>query len=224
MKILVIEDDFKILEFIKAGLIGKGFSVDTAIDGASGLDKILNNKYSLLILDVMLPGIDGLTLLRNIRNENLQTPVVILSAKITTEDRIAGLDLGCDDYLTKPFSFAELVSRINALLRRVHPLPRQSILLYHELEVDLEKRTVKRENKIINLQTKEFALLVYFMQNQEKTITKSLILEKIWGYDFDPQTNVIDVLVCRLRNKIDKDFSKKMIQNRRGIGYVLKKD
>jgi DNA-binding response OmpR family regulator len=224
MNILVIEDDQKILEFLELGLKDAGFTVDFATDGTQGWTKLSTLKYDVIILDVMLPGLDGLTLLRNMRTEKINTPVLVLSAKITLEDRLAGLELGGDDYLVKPFAFAELLARINALLRRNHVQALENKLVYQDLEIDLEKREVIRDGHKFALQVKEFSLLIYFMQNPGKVLTKSLILEKIWGYDFDPQTNVVDVLVCRLRNKIDKDFPNKMIQTHRGVGYVLKKD
>ena len=224
MKVLVIEDDIKILDFLNIGLKDAGFKVDSATTGNEGWEKLLANKFDVIILDVMLPDIDGLTLLSKIRAEKIATPVLILSAKVTLEDRVAGLQQGGDDYLVKPFAFAELLARLNALIRRTNSAPQESKLLFEDLEIDLETREVYRQGQKFSLQVREFALLIYFMQNPGKVLTKSLILEKIWGYDFDPQTNVVDVLVCRLRNKIDKDFTTKIIQTQRGVGYVLKKD
>ena len=227
MKILVIEDDLKILEVLELGLKEAGFSIDKATDGISGLEKIRTNLYDVVILDVMLPGIDGLTLLSTIRSEKILTPVLILSAKQTLEERVQGLQLGGDDYLVKPFAFAELLARIQALLRRSTnqiQTPEETKLTYGDLVMDLERREVFRQGKKISLQVKEFSLLDYFMRNPGIVITKALILEKVWGYDFDPQTNVVDVLVCRLRNKVDKDFEDKIIQTHRGVGYVLKQD
>lgn len=227
MKTLVIEDDIKILEVLDLGLQEAGFEVDKASDGILGLEKLRKNTYDIIILDVMLPGIDGLTLLSKMRAEKITTPVLILSAKKTLEERVEGLQLGGDDYLVKPFAFAELLARIRALIRRSstpHNPAEETKLVYGDLVMDLEKREVFREGKKISLQVKEFSLLDYFMRNPGKVITKTLILEKVWGYDFDPQTNVVDVLVCRLRNKVDKDFSEKIIQTHRGVGYVLKQD
>ena len=227
MKILVIEDDLKILEVLELGLKEAGFTIDKATDGISGLEKIRTNLYDVVILDVMLPGIDGLTLLSTIRSEKILTPVLILSAKQTLEERVQGLQLGGDDYLVKPFAFAELLARIQALLRRSTnqiQTPEETKLTYGDLVMDLERREVFRQGKKISLQVKEFSLLDYFMRNPGIVITKALILEKVWGYDFDPQTNVVDVLVCRLRNKVDKDFEDKIIQTHRGVGYVLKQD
>jgi len=224
MKTLVIEDDLKILQFLDQGLKQANFSVDTAADGNLGWEKVSNHPYDVIILDMMLPGMDGFSILNKMRTAKIKTPVLILSAKKSLEDRVAGLDQGGDDYLVKPFAFAELLSRVNALIRRARPMEEETSLSYGDISMDLPSREVQRQGKKIVLQVKEFALLEYFMKNPGKVLTKSLILEKIWGYDFDPQTNVVDVLVCRLRNKIDKDFSEKVIQTHRGIGYVLKKD
>lgn len=224
MKVLAIEDDLKILEFLDIGLREAGVQFDSAIDGTIGWEKLNSEKYDVIILDVMLPGMDGLTLLSKMRAEKKCTPVLILSAKKTLEDKVTGLQAGGDDYLVKPFAFAELLARLNALTRRTLSPPEENNLRYEDLEVDQEKREVSRQGQKIALQVREYALLVYFMQNPGKVLTKSLILEKVWGYDFDPQTNVVDVLVCRLRNKIDKDFKDKIIQTHRGVGYVLKKD
>lgn len=226
MKTLIIEDDSKILEVLEMGFKAEGFTIDKAIDGNEAWIKLKNNTYDIIILDVMLPGIDGLTLLSKMREEKILTPVLILSAKKSLEDRVAGLQLGGDDYLVKPFAFSELLARVQALLRRASSQApsEEKKLVYGDLIMDLEKREVFRQGKKISLQVKEFSLLDYFMRNPGKVITKTLILEKVWGYDFDPQTNVVDVLVCRLRNKVDKDFPEKIIQTHRGVGYVLKQD
>ncbi len=228
MRTLIIEDDSKILEVLELGLKAEGFIIDSAVEGHAAWTKLKNNIYDIIILDVMLPGIDGLTLLSKMREENISTPVLILSAKKSLEERVQGLQAGGDDYLVKPFAFAELLARVQALLRRavttIHSPIEEKKLTYGDLTMDLEKREVFRQGKKISLQVKEFSLLDYFLRNPEKVITKALILEKVWGYDFDPQTNVVDVLVCRLRNKVDKDFSEKIIQTHRGVGYVLKQD
>jgi DNA-binding response OmpR family regulator len=223
MKTLVIEDDVKILQFLDQGLQQAKFAVDTATDGLVAWEKLSHQPYDVVILDMMLPGIDGMSILNRMRTAKIKTPVLILSAKKSLEDRVAGLDQGGDDYIVKPFAFAELLSRVNALIRRSKPQEEETKLAYADLTMDLQSREVTREGRKISLQVKEFALLEYFMKNPGIVLTKTLILEKIWGYDFDPQTNVVDVLVCRLRNKIDKDFSDKVIQTHRGIGYVLKK-
>jgi len=224
MKTLIIEDDSKILEFLDLGLREAGYQVESASDGVIAFEKIKKAAYDIIILDVMLPVMDGFTLLKKIREEKIRTPVLILSAKKSLEERVEGLQMGGDDYLVKPFAFSELLARVQALLRRAAPVEatEETKLSYGDLVMDLEKREVYRQGKKISLQVKEFALLDYFMRNPEKVITKSLILEKVWGYDFDPQTNVVDVLVCRLRNKVDKDFNEKVIQTHRGVGYVLK--
>jgi two-component system OmpR family response regulator len=228
MKTLIIEDDSKILEVLEMGLKGAGYTVDQAVDGNEAWSKLKTQIYDIIILDVMLPGMDGLTLLEKMREAKILTPVLILSAKKSLEDRVAGLQLGGDDYLVKPFAFAELLARVQALVRRATSTlafpAEEKVLVYGDLSLDLEKREVFRQGKKISLQVKEFSLLDYFMRNPGKVITKALILEKVWGYDFDPQTNVVDVLVCRLRNKVDKDFNEKIIQTHRGVGYVLKKD
>jgi two-component system OmpR family response regulator len=226
MKALVIEDDIKISEFLDMGLKEAGFVVDMIHDGLLALEKISKDIYDVIILDVMLPGMDGLSLLSKMREQNISTPVLILSAKKTLEERVHGLQAGGDDYLVKPFAFVELLARVQALVRRAKPSApiETKKLTYGDLVMDLEKREVYRQGKKISLQVKEFSLLDYLMRNPEKVVTKALILEKVWGYDFDPQTNVVDVLVCRLRNKVDKDFEAKIIQTHRGVGYVLKQD
>ena len=226
MNVLVIEDDTKILELLEIGLKESGYQVDLADNGNSGWEKLKTHKYDVVILDVVLPGMDGLTILSQMRATNILTPVLILSANKSLDDRVNGLESGGDDYLVKPFAFAELIARLHAITRRAPQaltVP-ETKLTYEDVEIDLETREVKRQGQKFALQVREYALMVYFMQNPGKVLTKSLILEKVWGYDFDPQTNVVDVLVCRLRNKIDKDFKDKIIQTHRGVGYVLKKD
>lgn len=229
MKILTIEDDAKISEVLRQSLSDAGFEVESIIDGETGLEKIQNNKFDAIVLDLMLPGIDGLSVLTKMRSQKIQTPVLVLSAKHSVDDRILGLQKGADDYLVKPFAVSELIVRLQALIRRSSQSHSNSIeepkfLVYENVKMDIEKREVSRGDVKIPLQVKEFALLELLLKNPTKVLTKSLILEKIWGYDFDPQTNVVDVLVCRLRNKVDKDFTDKIIQTHRGVGYVLKKD
>ncbi len=231
MNILLIEDDKKISEFIELGLQNSGYSSACAYDGKSAWNEIVDKNFDAIILDIMLPDTDGLSLLTQMRAQNISTPVLILSAKKSLEEKIAGLESGGDDYLVKPFAMAELIARLQAITRRsafaistTSETGAEIQLKYCDLIMNLETRDVFRQDKKIILQVKEFALLDLLLRNQEKVITKAIILEKIWGYDFDPQTNVVDVLVCRLRNKIDKDFSEKIIQTHRGVGYVLKKD
>jgi len=223
MNLLVVEDDLKIASFIKKGLEQDGFNVDQAFDGEEGLHMCLSKKYDAAVIDIMLPLLDGLSLIETIRKNEISTPVLILSAKRTVHDRIKGFQKGGDDYLVKPFSFAELLVRVKALIRRSsNPTEQlQSQITLGDLSIDLMTRDVFRENKKIQLQPREFALLEYFMRNPGRVLTKTLILEKIWDFNFDPQTNVVDVLVCRLRGKIDKQFAQKRIHTIRGVGYVL---
>lgn len=223
MKILIIEDDQKISAFIVKGLIEAGYSVQTAFDGEKGLELLRSTQPDLVILDIMLPKIDGLKVLQIARAEAFTSPVLILSAKGSPDERVIGLQMGSDDYLIKPFSFNELLARVQGLLRRSHSSQQKSKLHFEEIVMDLLTRQVKRGAEALDLHAKEFTMLEYFLQNPNKVLTKTQILEKVWGYDFDPQTNVVDVLVCRLRNKIDKDFKVKTIQTVRGVGYVLKK-
>ncbi len=222
MRILVVEDDKKIASFVAKGLKEAGYAVDIAHDGLDGLDLGLSGVYDAAVVDIMLPGIDGLTLIERLRAKKDNTPVIILSAKRTVDDRVKGLQAGGDDYLTKPFSFSELLARVQALIRRDTRVAEPSTLTVGDLSVDLLTREAKREETIISLPAREFALLEYLMRNPGRIISKTSILENIYDYSFDPQTNVVDVLVCRLRNKIDKDFDRKMLHTVRGMGYVLK--
>ncbi len=223
MRILLIEDDKKIAAFVEKGLIEARFFVDVALDGENGLKMAENADYNLVILDIMLPKCDGLSVLEALRQRGIQTPIIILSARESVDDKVKGLQLGCDDYIAKPFSFIELLARVQAQVRR-GALTNQSVVLKcQDLQIDLRSRKVKRGNTVIDLHAKEFMLLEYLMTNLEVVVTKTQILEKVWGYDFDPQTNVVDVLVCRLRNKVDKAQGEKLIHTIRGVGYVLKK-
>ena len=222
MRILVVEDDKKIASFIAKGLREAGYAVDVAQDGLDGLELGFSGLYDAAVVDVMLPGIDGLTLIERLRTKKNNTPVIILSAKRSVDDRVKGLQAGGDDYLTKPFSFSELLARIQALIRRDTRVAEPSTLTVGDLRIDLLTREAKRENTTISLPAREFALLEYLMRNPGRIISKTSILENIYDYSFDPQTNVVDVLVCRLRNKIDKDFDHKMLHTVRGMGYVLK--
>ena len=224
MKLLVIEDDLKIAGFLLKGLKEAGHSVDHAADGEEGLISATGSiHYDLVILDLMLPKVDGMTILETMRSRSIETPVLILSAKQSVDDRVLGLTKGGDDYLTKPFSFSELLARIQVLLKRHHKTASESqtSLTQFGITLDLIKREVTREGKVVPLQAKEFSLLEYFMRNPEKVISKTLILEQVYSYNFDTQTNVVDVLVCRLRNKLD-EFGPKTIHTIRGVGYVFK--
>lgn len=224
MRILVVEDDGKIASFLEKGLREAGFSVDVRGDGDSALQLVLTVSYDAAVVDLMLPGMDGLTLIETMRRRNINTPVLILSARQSVDDRIQGLQRGGDDYMVKPFSFSELLARVQALIRRDQKNSQPMLLKVGSLEMDLLKHEVCRAGQKIDLPAKEYALLEYMMRHPGMVVSKTAILERVYDYSFDPQTNVVDVLVCRLRNKIDKDFEDKMIHTVRGMGYVLKTD
>ena len=221
MRILVVEDDTTIASYIVSGLREVGFAVDAAQDGESGLDLALTEPYDAAIIDIMLPKRDGLSLIREIRNKGIATPVIILSAKRTVEDRIRGLETGSDDYLIKPFSFSELLARVYALIRRNARVTEPTELKIDDLSLNLITREVRKGEKEVELQPKEFSLLEYLMRNAGRPVSKTMILEHVWDYNFVSQTNVVDVMIWRLRNKIDRD-EKKLIHTIRGVGYVLK--
>lgn len=222
MRILIVEDDQKIGSFVLKGLKEAGFAVDRSADGEDGLRLALTGTYDAAVIDLMLPTRDGLSLIGELRSRKMKIPVIILSAKRSVDERVKGLQAGGDDYLTKPFSFSELLARIQALIRRASGVVEPSSLTVGNLSVDLLRREIFRGTKKIDLQPREFALLEYLMRNTGTVVSKTMILEHVWDYSFDPQTNVVDVLVCRLRNKIDKDGADKMIQTIRGVGYVLR--
>ncbi|MCM2283247.1 MAG: response regulator transcription factor [Desulfobacula sp.] len=224
MRILVIEDDIKISEFIQKGLKSSGFAVDQAQTGKTGLDMAFDNLYDAMIVDIMLPEMDGITLIKNIRREKNNTPIIILSARDRVDDRVGGLQAGADDYLTKPFAFSELLARVQALIRRAGNVIDPVKLSYADLTMDILKRRVTRKNEIIDLQPLEFSLLEYLLRNTKKVVSKTMIMEHVWNYNFDPMTNVVEARICRLRDKIDKDFEPKLIHTVRGAGYVLKND
>ena len=222
MRILIVEDDKKIASFVTKGLTESGFAVDHAGNGEDALHLALSARYDAAVLDIMLPKLDGLSVVEELRRQKIFTPVIILSAKRSVDDRIKGLQAGGDDYLTKPFSFAELLARVQALLRRSGQSGEPTRLEAGELSLDLLTREVVRSGKKIDLQPREFSLLEYLLRNSGKVLSKTMIIEHVWGYDFDPQTNVVDVLVSRLRNKVDRDFEKKFIRTYRGVGYALR--
>jgi two-component system OmpR family response regulator len=224
VKILIVEDDIITADFIRKGLMENGYSVDHAADGEQGLMLTRNSHYDAAIIDIMIPKIDGLTMIERLRKEGNNTPFLILSAKRTVDDRVLGLKKGGDDYLTKPFSFSELLVRIQALLRRSSLAGVQNQLSVGDLTVDVFTRKVMRSGREIELQPKEFSLLEYLMRNPGIALSKTLLLEHIWGYQFDTHTNVIDVLVHRLRGKIDRGFGRKLIRTVRGVGYMIKDD
>ena len=222
MRILVVEDDNKIASLVVRGMEQAGFAVDHAEDGEDALHLALSEPYDAAILDVMLPKLDGLTIIERMRQKKILTPVIVLSAKRSVDDRVRGLQTGGDDYLVKPFSFSELLARVHALIRRASHETEPTRLLIGELSLDLLSREVARAGKKIDLQPREFSLLEYLMRNSGRVVSKTMIIEHVWGYNFDPQTNVVDVLVSRLRNKVDRDFENKMIHTHRGVGYALK--
>jgi DNA-binding response OmpR family regulator len=221
MRVLVIEDDKKIASFVLQGLREAGFAVDHAMTGDEGLDLALMTPYDAAVIDLMLPNRDGLSVIEELRGRKVNTPVIILSAKRTVDERVRGLQAGGDDYMTKPFAFSELLARVQGLIRRATGTVEPTRLNIGELSVDLLTRKVMRSGKQIELQPREFALLEYLMRNAGRVVSKTMILEHIWEYSFDPQTNLVDVLICRLRNKMDKDGTRKSIQTVRGVGYVL---
>jgi len=222
MRILLIEDDIKIASFIKKGLNAAGFAVDEAADGETGLHLALTEPYDAAVMDIMLPKMDGLSVIREMRRENVKTPVIILSAKGSVDDRVKGLQTGGDDYLTKPFAFSELLARIQALIRRNSGASEPSRLSMGGVSMNLITREVYRNGKRIDLQPLEFALLEYLMRNAGRVVSKTMIMEHVWDYHFDPQTNVVESRIYRLREKLDKDFSQKLIHTVRGVGYVFK--
>jgi two-component system OmpR family response regulator len=220
MRILVVEDDKKIASFVVNGLKQSGFAVDHAADGEDALFRAQTVSYDAAVVDLMLPKLDGLSLIQRLRSEGIRIPVLILSAKASVDDRVRGLQAGGDDYLTKPFAFSELLARVHALIRRATQTPEPTRLVVGDLSLDLLSRDVQRAGEKIELQPREFALLEYMMRHTNRPVTKTMILEHIFDYSFDPQTNVVDVLIHRLRGKVDKD--KAMIHTIRGVGYVLR--
>lgn len=224
MRLLIVEDDIKIAALIEKGMREAGFEVEVCHDGNSGLAQGLTGRYDAAVIDIMLPGLDGLQVIEQLREQRVSTPVLILSARQSVDDRIRGLQRGGDDYMVKPFSFNELLARIQALIRRDKKHGEPTTLEYEDLSMDLLRREVRRQGEKIELPAKEYALLEYLMRHPENIVSKTSILEQVYEYSFDPQTNVVDVLVCRLRNKIDRDFQQKLIHTVRGMGYVLKSD
>jgi two-component system OmpR family response regulator len=220
----MVEDDATITDFVSKGLAEAGYAVDVASDGERGVELAIKGGYDAAIVDVMLPRLDGLTLIDRIRARGVRTPVLILSARRTVDDRVKGLQAGGDDYLTKPFAFAELVARLQALIRRSSGQAEPMRLSLGDLSLDLLSRRAERDGNAIDLRPREYELLEYLLRNQGRVLTKTMILSHVWGYNFDPGTNVVDVLVSRLREKIDRDFEPKLLHTVRGVGYVLKAD
>lgn len=223
MKVLLIEDDQVIADFIVKGMREAGFAIEHAADGLSGLHLALDGRYDIAIVDLMLPKLDGLQIIDRLREKKINLPIIILSAKRTVDERVEGLRHGGDDYLTKPFSFSELLARVDALLRRSNNVVESSSLSIHDLDMDLLARTVTRAGKKIDLQPKEFALLEYLIRNTGHVVSKTMIMERVWDYHFDPGTNVVEARLSKLREKIDRGFACPLIHTVRGLGYVLKK-
>jgi heavy metal response regulator len=223
MKILVVEDETKVANFVKKGLQEEGYVVDRASNGEDGLRLATENAYDLVILDIYMPRLDGLTVLRRLREEKVRTPVLLLTVRATIEDKVLGLNSGADDYLTKPFAFQELLARVRALLRR-QTESGTNVLQVADLTLDPVRRAVVRGTIRIELSLKEFALLEYFMRNAGRVLTRTAIIEHVWNYDFDNETNVVDVYVNYLRRKVDSGHEVKLIHTVRGVGYVMKAD
>jgi len=224
MRILLVEDDAKIASFVEKGLRATGYAVDHAADGETGLHLALTEPYDLAVVDIMLPKLDGLSLIERMRQQKRNTPVIILSAKDSVDDRVKGLQTGGDDYLTKPFAFSELLARVQALIRRASGLSEPTQLTVGNLSMNLLTREVIREGRIIELQPIEFSLLEYLLRNAGRVVSKTMIMEHVWDYNFDPQTNVVEARISRLRDKLDRDFAKKLIHTIRGVGYVLREN
>lgn len=222
MKILIVEDEYKTGTYLKRGLTAAGFVVDCARDGANGLHLALTGSYDLIVLDVMLPGINGLEVLQTLRRAGKQAPVMFLSARDQVDDRVKGLELGADDYLVKPFAFSELLARVRTLLRRGNVVAESENLKVFDLVLNLQHHSVVRDGKRIDVTAHEFSLLELMMRRQQEVLPRALIASQIWDMNFDSDTNVIDVAIRRLRAKIDDDFTVKLIHTVRGIGYVLR--
>ena len=222
MRVLIIEDERKLSNIVRKGLIEEGFAVDQAFNGEEGQYLAESESYDLIILDIMLPKINGLDVCRSLRNKKITTPILMLTAKTTVENKVEGLNVGADDYLTKPFAFTELKARLQALLRRSHNQT-QTTLQVEDLEVDPVKHTVKRENKTIFLTPKEFSILEFLLRHQGEVVTRTQITEHVWDYNFDALSNVVDVFVATLRKKIDSGFKSKIIQTVHGVGYKIGK-
>ena len=222
MRILIVDDDVRTASFILKGLRQAGFVVEHEVDGKEALYSVLGEQYDAAIVDIMLPSLDGLSLVRELRQRNLRLPVLILSAKGSVQDRVQGLSDGGDDYLTKPFAFSELLARLQALIRRAQGIAEPARLMVGNLSIDLLSRKVFRGERFIDLQPREYALLEYLIRNQGRVVSKTMIMEHVWNYNFDPETNIVEARICRLREKIDRGPDPKLIHTVRGIGYVLR--
>jgi two-component system OmpR family response regulator len=224
LRILLIEDDLKISAFIIKGLKASGFAVDHAEDGENGWHLAQTEAYDAAIIDIMLPERDGLSIIKTMRQQKIQTPVIILSARDAVDDRVKGLQTGGDDYLTKPFAFSELLARLQALIRRAEGLADPTFLTFKDITLNVVTREVMRSGRKIELQPLEFSLLEYLLRNAGRIVSKTMIMEHVWNYHFDPGTNVVEARICRLRDKIDKGFDSRLIHTVRGVGYVLKEN
>ena len=222
MRLLLVEDDRKIAAFVVKGFSSAGFAVDHVSDGAEGLAMARSVDYDAAVVDLMLPEMNGLALIEHLRRERIDTPVIILSARDSVDDRVRGLQAGGDDYLTKPFAFTELLARVQALIRRASGVSEPTRLKVADLKMNLITREVTRSDRRIDLQPLEFSLLEYLMRNAGRVVSKTMIMEHVWNYDFDPQTNVVEARISRLRDKVDRPFDRKLIHTIRGVGYVLK--
>jgi len=224
MRILLVEDDQTLVSYVESGLHEAGFAIDHAYDGETGLHRALTELYDAAVIDIMLPKLDGLTIIEELRKKKKNIPVLILSGRRSVDDRVRGLQTGGDDYLTKPFAFSELLARIQALIRRSSGISDPHTLQVSDLTINLLNRKVIRGKEKIELQPLEFSLLEYLMRNAGNVVTKTMIIEHVWDYNFDPHTNVVEVRICRLRDKIDSNFENKLIHTVRGVGYVIKED
>lgn len=224
MKILLIEDDSQLVTFIEKGLRQAGFSVEIAMDGKTGLNMALEFDVDVAVIDIMLPLMDGFTVIQEIRKTRPGLPILVLSAKRSVEDRVRGLEIGSDDYLTKPFSFTELIARIRALMRRTGKHAESTRVEAADLSLDLLSRDVRKGKESIELLPKEFALLEYLVRNKGRVLTRTQILEQVWGYQFDPESNVVDVHICKLREKLNDTGERRLIRTIRGVGYILKEN
>lgn len=222
MRLLLIEDDLRLAEYLAKGLRQEGFVVEHASNGPEGLGLILGASYDVAVIDIMLPGLDGLSIIEQLRQRRINLPVLILSAKRTVDERVKGLQSGGDDYLTKPFAFSELLARIQALIRRAAGTSEPNSISVADLYIDRQRRSVTRSGRPITLQPREFSLLEYLARNVGRVVSKTMIMDHVWDYNFDPQTNVVESRICRLRDKIDKGFHPPLIHTVRGVGYVLR--
>jgi two-component system OmpR family response regulator len=222
MRVLVVDDDEKILSFLVNGLKQEGYIVDMGRDGDEACGLLLTRQYDAAVLDIMMPKVDGLAVIQKVRDEGIKTPILILSAKHKVDDRVTGLRAGGDDYMTKPFAFSELIARLQSLVRRARGSSEPTLYTVGDLSLDVLKHEARRGGNRIELQPREFALLLYLMRNANRVVSKTMIMEHVWGYNFDPQTNVVESRLSRLRDKIDEGFAHPYIHTVRGVGYVIR--